>query len=116
MTKGMKTVIYPVKDLAAAKALYGRLFGVEPYADEVYYVGWYVGDQNVGLDPNGAAKGMTGPVGYWHVDDMDETLAALLAAGAQAQQPVTDVGGGRLIATVTDADGNVIGLLQDPKA
>jgi predicted enzyme related to lactoylglutathione lyase len=114
MTSGMKTVIYPVKDIAAAKQLYGELFGVAPDMDEVFYVGFNVGGQDVGLDPNGHSKGMTGPVGYWHVDDINESLGALLEAGAETQQPISDVGGGKLIATVKDADGNVIGLLQAP--
>ncbi|MEP6561253.1 MAG: glyoxalase, partial [Nakamurella sp.] len=35
------------------------------------------------------------------------------AAGAIMQEPAHDVGGGRLIATFTDPDGNVLGLLQD---
>ena len=53
---------------------------------------------------------MTGPVGYWHVDDIAEAPKALLGAGATTQQAVKDVGGGKLIASVNDADGNVIGL------
>ncbi|HKF92926.1 MAG TPA: VOC family protein, partial [Acidimicrobiia bacterium] len=53
-------------------------------------------------------------VSYWRVDDINETLAAVVDAGAETQQPVNDVGQGRLIATVRDADGNPIGLLQDP--
>ena len=113
MTAGMRTVIYPVKDLARAKELYGALLGVEPTSDTPYYVGYTIGDLQIGLDPNGHRQGMTGPLGYWHVEDIRETLAQLLAAGAQTQQEPRDVGGGRLIATVTDADGNVIGLLQD---
>jgi predicted enzyme related to lactoylglutathione lyase len=32
---------------------------------------------------------------------------------AAKKEPVRDVGGGRLVATVTDPDGNVLGLLQD---
>ena len=36
-----------------------------------------------------------------------------IAAGATVKDPVRDVGGGRLVATVTDPDGNVLGLLQD---
>jgi predicted enzyme related to lactoylglutathione lyase len=114
MTAGMKTLMYPVTDIAAATQLYGRLFGVAPYMDEAYYVGFNVGGQNVGLDPNGHNKGMTGPVGYRHIDDLKDSLEALVQAGAEAQQPTRDVGRGTLIATVTDADGNIIGLLQDP--
>ena len=112
MTSGIGTVIYPVKDLAQAKALYTRLLGVEPYADAPYYVGFKVEGQDIGLDPNGHSKGMTGPVGYFHVNNIKESLAELLDAGAQEVQGVTEVGAGRLIATVKDADGNIIGLLQ----
>jgi predicted enzyme related to lactoylglutathione lyase len=114
MTAGMKTMIYPVKDVAAAKQLFGKLLGVTPYADEPYYVGYKVDGMDVGLDPNGHSRGMTGPVGYWHVDDINATLEALREAGAETQEPIRDVGGGRRIATVSDADGNPIGLLQDP--
>ena len=114
MTSGMKTVIYPVKDIAAAKQLYGKLLGVPPVMDEAYYVGFDVPGQHVGLDPNGHSKGMTGPVGYWHVDDINESLKVLLDAGAETQQEVKDVGGGKLIASVKDADGNVIGLIESP--
>jgi len=32
---------------------------------------------------------------------------------ATVQEPAHEVGGGRLVATVTDPDGNVLGLLQD---
>jgi predicted enzyme related to lactoylglutathione lyase len=59
-----------------------------------------------------AKQGLTGPVGYWHVDDIRESLQSLLDAGAQTQQEVRDVGGGKLIASVKDADNNVIGLIQ----
>ena len=114
MNHGLKTIIYPVTDLAQAKSLYGQLLGAEPDMDEPYYVGFHVGGQDVGLDPNGHSKGMTGPVGYWHVDDIEQSLQLLLDAGAQSQQAVTDVGRGKLIASVTDADGNFIGLLQLP--
>ncbi|MGW0421873.1 VOC family protein [Streptomyces sp. RP5T] len=116
MTAGLKTIIYPVKDLAAAKALFSALLGVEPYADEPYYVGFKDAGQDVGLDPNGHARGMTGPVPYWHVDDIRATLAALVAAGAETLQDVQDVGGGKLIAFVKDADGNLVGVTQDPQA
>ncbi|KPI28572.1 VOC family protein [Streptomyces sp. NPDC048253] len=116
MSAGMQTIIYPVKDLARAKALFSVLLEVEPYADEPYYVGFKAAGQDVGLDPNGHAKGMTGPVPYWHVTDLRERLAALVAAGAELLQDAQDVGGGRLIAFVKDADGNLVGLLQDPAA
>ncbi len=114
MNSGIKTIIYPVTDIAQAKALYSKLLGVEPYADAPYYIGYHVGDQEIGLDPNGHKQGMTGPLGYYHVDDIHKSLQALLDAGAQVQQEVRNVGGGLLIASVKDADGNPIGLRQQP--
>ncbi|MFI2435802.1 VOC family protein [Streptomyces sp. NPDC018693] len=116
MAAGLQTIIYPVKDLDGAKVLFRTLLDVEPYADEPYYVGFKAAGQDVGLDPNGHAKGMTGPVPYWHVTDLRTRLAALLEAGAELLQDAKDVGGGRLIASVKDADGNLVGLLQDPAA
>jgi predicted enzyme related to lactoylglutathione lyase len=112
MTEGVKTIIYPVKDLAKTKALFNTLLGVEPLMDEAYYVGYRVADQDIGLDPQGHAKGMTGPLAYYNVVDILATLKALLDAGAVAQDDVRDVGGGKLIASVKDADGNPIGLIQ----
>ena len=109
MTQGMRTFIYPVKDLAQAKTLYSTLLGVDPYVDEPYYVGFRVEDQEIGLDPHGHKEGMTP---YWHVDDVRKSHHLLLDAGAETLQDVKDVGGGKLTAVVRDADGNLIGLTQ----
>ena len=114
MTEGMQAIIYPVKDIAQAKKLYSTLLGVDPSMDEAYYVGFRVGGLDVGLDPHGHRQGMTGPVAYWEVDDIEKSLKSLLTAGAEAQQEVKDVGGGKLIVSVKDADGNIIGLMQSP--
>jgi len=112
MTDGLKTIIYPVKDLAAAKTLYSALLGVPPTRDKPYYVGFNVAGQDVGLDPHGHSAGLTGPVAYWHVADIGATVNVLREAGAEEVQQVKDVGGGKLVASVKDSDGNVIGLIQ----
>jgi predicted enzyme related to lactoylglutathione lyase len=112
--QGIKHFVYPVKDITQAKTLYSKLLGVEPYVDGAYYVGFRVGDQEIGLDPNGHKQGMTGPIGYYQVDDIKKSLQSLLDAGGQVQQDVKDVGMGMLIAWVKDADGNIIGLKQLP--
>jgi predicted enzyme related to lactoylglutathione lyase len=114
MSAAIRTVIYPVKDLARAKQLYATLLGVEPYMDQPYYVGFRIGDQEVGLDPHGHAQGVTGPIGYVEVDDIAKRLEQLLAAGAETHRAIRDVGGGKLIALVKDADGNITGLAQSP--
>ena len=113
-TEGIKTVLHPVSDLAKAKAVYTALLGVPPQSDASYYVGFEAAGQQIGLVPGGAAQGMTSPVAYWHVPDIDAKLAEVTAAGAALKDHPHDVGGGRLVATFTDPDGNVLGLLQDP--
>jgi predicted enzyme related to lactoylglutathione lyase len=106
----IKTVLHPVTDLPKAKAVYTALLGVEPTADAPYYVGYDVGGQHIGLVPNSTESG---PVAYWHVPDIEAKLAEVTEAGGVVKQPAHDVGGGRLVAAVTDPDGNVLGLLQD---
>ncbi|GAA1390923.1 VOC family protein [Kitasatospora putterlickiae] len=112
-TYGFKTVLHPVTDLAKAKAVYAALLGTDPQTDSPYYVGFDVAGQHIGLVPGGGPQGMTSPVAYWHVPDIEASLAAVTAAGAVVAEPVRDVGRGRLVATFTDVDGNVLGLIQD---
>ena len=113
-TQGIKTVLHPVSVLAKAKTVYAALLGVAPVADSDYYVGFEAEGQQIGLVPGGAAQGMTSPVAYWHVADIEAKLAEVTAAGATVKEPSRNVGGGRLVATFTDPDGNVLGLVQDP--
>jgi predicted enzyme related to lactoylglutathione lyase len=112
-TQGIKTMLYPVSDLAAAKALYAALLGIPPQTDGPYYVGFDAEGQHIGLLPGGGPQGTVTPVAYWHVADIEAKLAEVTAAGATVKEPVRDVGGGRLVASVSDSDGNVLGLLQD---
>ena len=112
--EGIKTVLHPVSDLEAAKPVYTALLGIPPQADSPYYVGYDVAGQQIGLVPGGGPQGMTSPVAYWHVSDIEAKLAEVTAAGATVNDAPRDVGGGRLVASVTDLDGNVLGLLQDP--
>ena len=106
----IKTILHPVTDLEAAKKLYTALLGVEPTADSPYYVGYDTDGQHIGLVPN-SPEGS--PVGYWHVPDIQAKLAQVTAAGATIKDEPKDVGGGRLVATFADTDGNVLGLIQD---
>jgi len=112
-TEGIKTMLYPVSDLATAKAVYTALLGAPPQHDAPYYVGFEAEGQHIGLVPGGGPQGMTSPVAYWHVPDIEAKLAEVTTAGATVKEPAKDVGGGRMVATFTDPDGNVLGLLQD---
>ena len=113
-TEGIKIVLHPVTDLEKAKAVYTALLGLPPQADSSYYVGYDAAGQHIGLVPGGGPQGMTSPVAYWQVPDIEAKLAEVTTAGATLKDPVRDVGGGRLVASFTDPDGNVLGLVQDP--
>jgi predicted enzyme related to lactoylglutathione lyase len=109
---GIKTVLHTVPDLEAAKPVYEALLGIAPQADSAYYVGFDVAGQHIGLVPAGE-KGVTAPVAYWHVSDIEAKLAEVTAAGAVVHEPPNQVGPGRTVATFADPAGNVLGLLQD---
>ena len=108
MAQNIKLIVYPVKDIEKAKAFYGKFLDVEPYVEGPYYVGYRVGDQEVGLDPNSKV----GPIAYTDVKDIKRSLQAMVKVGAEVVQDVKEVGGGLLIAQVKDVDGNVVGLRQ----
>jgi predicted enzyme related to lactoylglutathione lyase len=112
-TQGIKTVLYPVSDLATAKTVYAALLGVPPQTDSSYYVGFEAAGQHIGLVAGGGREGMSSAVAYWQVADIEAKLAEVRGAGATVKEPAHEVGGGRLVATVSDPDGNVLGLLQD---
>jgi predicted enzyme related to lactoylglutathione lyase len=115
MSQGVALIVFPVNDIARAKTLCKALLGAEPYADAPYYVGFKVGDHEIGLDPNGHRQGLSGPIPYWDVEDVKTSLQSLLDAGAAVKHDVKDVGGGKLVAIAKDTDGNLIGLMQSPQ-
>jgi predicted enzyme related to lactoylglutathione lyase len=112
-TEGIKTVLHPVSDLEAAKPVYAALLGASPTADAPYYVGFDAAGQHIGLVPKGGPQSMDSPVAYWHVPDIEAKLAEVTAAGATVKESPRAVGGGRLVASFADPDGNVLGLIQD---
>jgi predicted enzyme related to lactoylglutathione lyase len=112
-TQGVKTILHPVSDLAKAKPVYAALLGIAPQHDAPFYVGYEAEGQHIGLVPNGGPQGMTSPVAYWHVADIEAKLAEVTAAGATLHEAARNVGGDRLVATFKDPDGNVLGLIQD---
>lgn len=115
--KALMTAIYPVPDLAAAKAWYAQAFETQPYFDEPFYVGFDVAGFELGLIPaegtlNQPAQG--GVTAYWGVDDIDAVHARLLSIGAKSLDPLKDVGGDIKVAVLGDPYGNAIGLIRNP--
>ena len=108
MAQNIKLIVYPVKDIEKSKAFFGKFLDLEPYVASPYYVGYKVGNLEVGLDPNSNA----GPIAYTDVEDIKSSLQAMVKVGAEVVQDINEVGGGLLIAQVKDVDGNVVGLRQ----
>jgi predicted enzyme related to lactoylglutathione lyase len=108
MAQNIRLIVYPVKDIEKAKAFYSKFLDAEPYVTSPYYVGYKIGNLEVGLDPNSNV----GPISYTDVKDIKSNLQAMVKVGAEVVQDVKEVGGGLLIAQVKDIDGNVVGLRQ----
>ena len=115
MFEGLRTVIYHVDDIARAKEWYAKLLGIEPYFDEPFYVGFNVGGYELGLDPSmaGVTKG-SNVVAYWGVADARAAHEHVQKLGAANHSDPQDVGGGIIVATVTDPFGNVFGIIENP--
>jgi len=113
MISGLRTVCYPVRELAAAKRWYAAAFEVEPYFEEPYYVGFTVGGFELGLIPDGT-PGPQGATAYWGVGDVAAESKRLVGLGAKLVEPAHEVGGGIIVATLADPDGNHIGLIHNP--
>lgn len=114
MNEGIETILYPVKDIGRAKKMFSKLLEIEPHVDEPYYVGFQVGNQEIGLVPNGQSQGMNGTTAYYHVSDIRKSQQILLDAGGKVLAEIRDVGGGKLVASIQGPEGNVIGLIQMP--
>jgi catechol 2,3-dioxygenase-like lactoylglutathione lyase family enzyme len=110
---GLRTAIYPVDDLAAAKQWYTQALGLAPYFDEPFYVGFNVGGFELGLIPDGE-PGVAGPQPLWGVADATSAFARLIDLGASSLDAVTDVGGGIKVGAVKDPFGNRFGIIENP--
>ena len=113
MIQGLRTVIYPVTELAEATAWYRRVLDKAPYFDQPFYVGFEVGGFELGLIPDGV-PGSTGATAYWGTQDAAAELARLEGLGATVESPLADVGEGIKVATVRDPYGNLFGIIENP--
>lgn len=113
MLLGLRTAIYPVSDLVAAKAWYASVLGISPYFDQAFYVGFSVGGFELGLIPDGE-PGTHGPQPLWGVQAIEAAYTRLLELGATSLSPVSNVGEGIKVAAVQDPFGNRLGIIENP--
>lgn len=115
MIQGLRTALYPAHDLTRAKAWYAEVFGIAPYFDEPFYVGFNIGGFELGLVPDApASRPPGGVVAYWGVANVMEACEHFFAHGATVHEEPKDVGGGITVAAVLDPFGNIIGLINHP--
>lgn len=113
MIQGLRTISYPVRDLAKAKGWFTEVLGVAPYFDQPFYVGFSVGGFELGLVPDGE-PGTQGSIAYWGVDDIESEVARIVGLGATLYSAIQDVGEGIKVADVKDPFGNLFGLIYNP--
>ncbi len=112
---GLRTGVYKVSDLSAAKAWYQDAFDTAPYFDEPFYVGFNIDGYELGLQPSHH----DGPKGdhlviYWGVDNVPHAYDRLLSLGATPHEAPANVGGEIVVASVRDPWDNVIGVIYNP--
>lgn len=113
---GLRTAIYKVSDVDAAKDWYAKVFQTNPYFDEPFYVGFNISGYELGLQPeeNSDKEKTDNVIMYWGVNDIEKEFNRFVEAGATVHEEPTNVGGEIMVASVKDAWDNVIGLIYNP--
>lgn len=114
---GLRTTIYKVTDIEAAKVWYAKAFATEPYFDEPFYVGYNIAGYELGLQPDETTPDAKGEsvATYWGVKDINVEFNHFMDLGATAHEAPENVGGEIMTATLKDPWGNVIGLIYNPE-
>ena len=113
MLTKLRSVVYHVNNLEAAKKWYAETFNIQPYFDEPFYVGFDINGSELGLDPDPSSySGGSNNITYWKVEDINASFIGLKSKGVKINQEITDVGGGMLLGSIADPFGNIIGLIQ----
>lgn len=114
---GLRTTIYKVADIHAAKEWYSKAFLTNPYFDEPFYVGFNIVGYELGLQPEDEVvhEKPESVLTYWGVEDINREFERLLSLGAIVHSTPENVGGDIFVASVKDPWGNIIGLIYNPE-
>ena len=94
----------PVADIRAAQAFYGAAFGWQMTGFGPTYACTLTGDVDIGLQADPVER-TRAPLIVIQVEDLEETLAAVEAAGGTISKPIFSFPGGRRF-HFRDPDGN----------
>jgi predicted enzyme related to lactoylglutathione lyase len=111
---GLRTIVYNVNNLQAAKRYYTKVLGQLPYFDEPYYVGYNVAGYELGLMPAEEGAPAAASTTYWGVQNVQKAYDNLLDEGAQPFDPPHGVGDDIVLASVQDPGGNIFGIIYNP--
>jgi predicted enzyme related to lactoylglutathione lyase len=112
---GLRTCIYKVAELEKATLWYATVFGVSPYFNEPFYVGFNIGGFELGLQPmEGHEHKGENVLTYWGVEDIDSVYNHLLSSGASSHEAPQNVGGDIMVASVIDPWNNIVGIIYNP--
>ena len=109
---GLRTLIYPARNLDESKKWWKNFLGIDPYFDEPFYVGFNVGGYEIGLNPGALME--HGPITYIGVDSMTDAIKNAEIHGASVESPSEDVGEGIQVATLISPLGERFGLIVNP--
>ena len=114
-TQGLRTFIVRVGDMNEARAFYSKAFGVEPYFDEPFYMGWNIQGYELGMVPTEENTKVGNNIEtYWGVEDMQAAIDHFVSCGARLTYGPEDVGSNIITAIVNDPWDNQIGLIINP--
>ena len=129
--KGIRTIIFPTRDLQASITAWTQVLGKAPAYQGPDLAVFLDGANEVGLSQ---VPWVDHPLVFWKVEDIEEAHRALVASGAKAMgeiaggslaelgtapvangDPTTGIVDvpGRRIAALQVADGTLIGILQE---
>lgn len=98
------------------REFYGKIFDKKPDMDDHRYFGWLVGKGFISFGPHDKVKGKsTNPervIFNFETTDVKEEFERIKKLNAEVISEPYDAGGGMLIATLADPDGNYFQLMS----
>ena len=120
MIRGLAGVIIWTDDLGRMVDFYRDTLGLTPHSERPHFVSFKWGDVRLGIGSHSGVKGRSSDpyrvMVNLDVGDIHATHERLLGAGVEFIRPPEPERWGGWVCTFTDPDGNILQLLEQPKA